>query len=66
MVLDATTGALSDMNTRKRVLKLVRQANLELSAMKKSFSYRTTNYLLVFNQLKGPSGIGSYNGQHAR
>ena len=36
MVLDATTRALSDMNTRRRVLKLVRQANLELSAIKKS------------------------------
>ena len=36
MVLDATTGALSDMNTRRRVLKLVRQASRERSAIKKS------------------------------
>ena len=36
MVLEATTGAFSDMNTRNRVLKLVIHANLDRSAMKKS------------------------------
>ena len=36
MVLDVTTRALSDMNTHRGVLNLVRQANLELSAIEKS------------------------------
>ena len=36
IVLDATTGALRDMNTRSRVLKLDKHANLDSSAMKKS------------------------------
>ena len=35
-VLDATTGALSDMKTRKSVLKLERQDTFDRSAMKKS------------------------------
>ena len=36
MVLDATTGALSDMKTRSRLLKLESQDNFDCSAMKKS------------------------------
>ena len=36
MVLDATTGALSDMKTRSRVLKLERQDSCDCSAIKKS------------------------------
>ena len=36
MVLDATTGALSDMKTRSRVLKLERQDIFDCSAIKKS------------------------------
>ena len=28
------------------------------------FSYCATNYLLVLNKFKGPSGIDSYNYQH--
>ena len=35
MVLDATTGALSDMKTRRRVLKLERQDSFDCSAIKK-------------------------------
>ena len=36
MVLDATTGTLSDMKTGSRVLKLERQDNFDCSAIKRS------------------------------
>ena len=36
IVLEDTTGALRDINTRNRVLKLVKQASFDSSAMKKS------------------------------
>ena len=36
IVLEDTTGALRDIKTRNRVLKLVKQADFDSSAMKKS------------------------------
>ena len=46
IVLEDTTGALRDINTRNRVLKLVRQASFDSSAMKKSSRIWMTCWML--------------------
>ncbi|KAL9968960.1 hypothetical protein ACROYT_G021113 [Oculina patagonica] len=54
IVLDATTGASRDINTRSRVLKLVKHANLDGSAMTKSSVHDVNNKLEAIVTFKDP------------
>ncbi|KAL9968950.1 hypothetical protein ACROYT_G021102 [Oculina patagonica] len=54
IVLDATTGASRDINTRSRVLKLVKNANLDGSAMTKSSVHDVNNKLEAIVTFKDP------------
>ncbi|KAL9968935.1 hypothetical protein ACROYT_G021086 [Oculina patagonica] len=54
IVLDATTGASRDITTRSRVLKLVKNANLDGSAMTKSSVHDVNNKLEAIVTFKDP------------